>query len=93
MAFIEAIPRVATLSFDAAQAVLAANAIPLGFQTVSGGQGGPPRLQRAVHARIDAPRYDTAAMVSLYAILICKPGSANFVWSAVRIRRSHGPGT
>ncbi len=52
----------ATLSFDAAQAMLAAHAVPLGTETVRLAKAGRRVLAEPVHARVDAPCYDAAAM-------------------------------
>ncbi|MGK6319157.1 molybdopterin molybdotransferase MoeA [Sphingomonas sp. DT-204] len=52
----------ATLGFDAAQAILAAHAAPLGIETVPLARAGRRVLAAPVHARIDAPRHDAAAM-------------------------------
>lgn len=52
----------ATLSFDAAQAILAAHAQPLGIERVKFAKAGRRVLAEPLCARIDAPRYDAAAM-------------------------------
>ena len=52
----------ATLSFDAAQAIIAANAVPLGIERVPLAKAGRRVLAEPVHAQIDSPRYDAAAM-------------------------------
>ncbi len=62
MALIEAITCAATLSFDGAQAILAANPIPLGAETVPLSKAGHRILAAAIYTRIDSPRYDAAAM-------------------------------
>ncbi|UZK66690.1 molybdopterin molybdotransferase MoeA [Sphingomonas sp. M1-B02] len=67
MAFVEPVGRgrdacAATLTFDAAQAILAAHATPLGVETVPLAKAGRRVLAEAIYARIDSPRYDAAAM-------------------------------
>lgn len=52
----------ATLSFDDAQVILAAHALPLGTERVALSKAGRRVLAEAVRARLDAPRYDAAAM-------------------------------
>src|SRR5579871_6751528 len=52
----------ATTGFDRAQALVAAEAVPLGAETVPLARAGGRVLARAVVARLDMPRRDTAAM-------------------------------
>ncbi len=52
----------ATLDFDAAQAILAAHALPLGSEAVSLADAAGRVLAEPVVARIAAPRWDCAAM-------------------------------
>ncbi len=52
----------ATLDFDAAQAILAAHALPLGSETVPLADAAGRVLAEPVVARIAAPRWDCAAM-------------------------------
>lgn len=52
----------ATLDFHAAQAILAAHALPLGSETVQLGDAAGRVLAEPVVARIAAPRWDCAAM-------------------------------
>ena len=58
----EAAACAATLTFDAAQAILAAQAHVLGVERVPLAKAGRRVLAEPVRARIDAPRHDTAAM-------------------------------
>jgi molybdopterin molybdotransferase len=55
-------PCAASLSFDGAQAILAAHAHALGSERVRLEKAGRRILAEPVHALIDAPRYDAAAM-------------------------------
>jgi len=50
------------MSFDAAQAILAVHARPLGIERVPPAKAGRRVLAEPVHARVDAPRFDAAAM-------------------------------
>jgi molybdopterin molybdotransferase len=52
----------ALISFDAAQAILAAEAQPLGIEAVPLARAGRRILATPLHARIDSPRNDAAAM-------------------------------
>ncbi|QAY77510.1 molybdopterin molybdotransferase MoeA [Sphingosinicella sp. BN140058] len=56
------VPCSASMSFDAAQALLVGCARPLGTQTMKLAEAGGHVLAAPVHAKIDAPRYDAAAM-------------------------------
>ncbi|HEX7849760.1 MAG TPA: molybdopterin molybdotransferase MoeA [Sphingomonas sp.] len=52
----------ASLSFDAALAIMTAEALPLGQEKVTLSRAGRRTLAEPVMARIDAPRFDVAAM-------------------------------
>lgn len=56
------VPCAATLSFEAAQAILAAHAMPLGIEAVALAKAGRRVLAEPVRSAIDIPRYDAAAM-------------------------------
>lgn len=55
-------PCAATLDFDAAQAILAAIATPLGAESVALAKAGRRVLAAPLHARVDVPARDLAAM-------------------------------
>lgn len=60
--FAEIFACAATMDFDAAQAILAAHALPLASETVPLAEAAGRVLAEPVIARIDAPRWDCAAM-------------------------------
>ncbi len=56
------LPAVPEMTFDAALAVLASHAVPLGQEMIALAKAGRRMLAAPVYAAIDAPRADTAAM-------------------------------
>ncbi|WP_159982428.1 MULTISPECIES: molybdopterin molybdotransferase MoeA [unclassified Novosphingobium] len=62
MATAPEIPCAATISFDAAQAIVREGAVPLGLEWVPLAKAGRRILARAAVAQIDSPRRDSAAM-------------------------------
>lgn len=74
------IPCKATISFDAAQAIVRENAAPLAMESVPLAKAGRRVLAQAVIAQIDSPRRDSAAMDG-YAVR-----SADLTGEATRLK-------
>lgn len=69
-------PCAAGIGFDAALSILIAHALPLGLEEVAIYDAGARRLAADLHARIDGPRQDVAAMDGYAIIAPAGGGSA-----------------
>jgi molybdopterin molybdotransferase len=65
------------IRFDEAIAILRAEAVPLGIETTRLAKAGRRVLAEPVHARLDAPRYDAAAMDG-FAIIGCDGSRSDY---------------